>query len=245
MVPKSPAVTAEAGELENAENIQVQFDQGIRTFSKLFSRWMDLNEWSHPVMTSLARCALGGASWLHSSQLSGFRQGRLHSPGPRALIGIERLNYYLHRYKTKKLLIPGTPSSNFYADPYVITENGEPPSLGWWVEVFCGYRIPQDVDLRETQFSDTQANKFTKEWGRLVRKLLTHAGYDIIEELEKAVREHYPARDDDRVARLLSVLRINAVWTADELALELPAIATMTASLGGPETEEALLAALT
>lgn len=226
---------------EHPENIQGQFDEGVRNFAKLFSRWMDLNEWSHPVMTNLARCALGGASWLHSSQLSGFRQGKLKSPGPRSLMGCERLNFYLHRYKTKKILIPGTASSNFYSDPYVITENGQPPSMGWWVEVFCGYRNPTDIDLHKAQFTEDQAAKFTKNYGRLIRKLLTEKDFDIIEDLEKAVKNHYPAKDEARVEKLLQALRIQAVWSAKELELEVPALTSMSASLGGPETEEALL----
>lgn len=226
---------------EHPENIEEQFEEGVRNFAKLFSRWMDLNEWSHGVMTNLARCALGGASWLHSSQLSGFRSGKLKSPGPRSLMGCERLNFYLHRYKTQKLLIPGTASSNFYSDPYVITENGQPPSLGWWIEVFCGYHIPTDIDLHRTQFTEERASEFTKYYGRIMRKLLAARGYDLIEDLEKAVRVHYLPKDAPRVEKLLQALRIQTVWSAKELELEMPALVSMAGSLGGPQTEEALL----
>lgn len=227
------------------ENVQVKFQNGNAAFALLFSRWMDTNGWSHPVMTNLVKLCLNGASWLHSSQISGFRHGRLRSPGPRAFIGMERLNFYLHRYKTQKLLLPGTASSNFYSDPYVITENGQPPDLGWWVEVFCGTRLPSDVDLKHKLFSASQAEAISRSFGRLIRRLLAQEGYDLFEDLEKAVRTTYPARDDDRVAKLLCIIRINGSWDPEELANELPALTAMTSSLGGPEDEDQLLQQLT
>ena len=56
------------------------YEAGIRVFALLFTRFMDLNGWSHPVMVSLARAALDDVSWLHSSQISGLRHGKLISP---------------------------------------------------------------------------------------------------------------------------------------------------------------------
>lgn len=35
-----------------------QFLEGVNTFALLFTRWMDTNEWSYPVMTSLAKALL-------------------------------------------------------------------------------------------------------------------------------------------------------------------------------------------
>lgn len=237
---KLPALP-EKGTEQPAPDVRDQYERGIRTFALLFSRWMDLNDWSHPVMTALSKACLGGHAWLHSSQLSGFRQGRLVSPGPRAFIAIERLNYYLFRYKTEKKLIPGTNSSNYYSEPFVVTENGQPPELGWWFEVFCGAKIPTDIDLHQSQFSDAQAKTFSKEWGRFTRRQLVAEGYDLMEDLENAVRTHYPARDEDRVALILDVLRTKSTWTADQLTNELPALTAMSADLGGPDSEEALL----
>ena len=60
------------------------YAKGRRTFSLLFSRWMDTNEWSHACM--------GGVRWLHSSQISGLRHNGLENPGPRTFIALERLN---------------------------------------------------------------------------------------------------------------------------------------------------------
>jgi hypothetical protein len=221
-----------------------EFNQGVRNFSLLFTRWMDTNEWSHPVMTVLAKKALNGTAWLHSSQISGLRHGKLFSPGPRTFIAIERLNYYLFRYIESKTLIPGTTSSNQYSKPYAVTEDNKPPALGWWVEVFCGVRIPKDIDLRINFFTETQAREMSLSWAALVRKLMIANQVDIITELEHTIRMNYPANDHDRVLKVIQVIQNKAVWTPLELTAELPAITVLTEALGGPETEDQLLLAL-
>ena len=218
-----------------------QFEQGVRTFGRLFTRWMDLNEWSHPKLASLAKSALGGVGWLHSSQISGLRHCKLESPGPRTFVAIERLNYYLHRYATTKTLIPGTKSSNTYANPFVITEDGEPPSLGWWIEVFCGYRVPKDIDVGAFDFSTVQASRYSEAWGSLIRKLMTASGVDLITELDVTIHHHYPARDAARLEKLRDVIHNRDVWDPGELANELPALAAFTGAMGGPSDEDSLI----
>ena len=223
---------------------KAQFKSGVDNFALLFTRWMDTNGWSHPTMVTLAKACLDGTGWLHSSQISGLRHARLLSPGPRTFMAIERLNYYIHRYSTTKKLLPGTPGSNLYAKAFAITENGQPPELGWWVEVFCGARTPADINLHESFFSDDQATKISSNWGGMIRKLMIQQDMDIIVELDKLIREHYPAKDNDRVTRVLSVIQNKEAWTAQQLANELPAISSLTAHLGGPKTEAELLQAL-
>lgn len=221
-----------------------QFAQGVSTFSLLFTRWMDTNAWSHPTMVTLARHCLDGTSWLHSSQISGLRHGRLLSPGPRTFIAIERLNFYVHRYATTKKLLPGTPGSNLYAKAFAITEGGEPPSLGWWMEVFCGKRVPVDIDLRETFFTEDQAARMSSAWGSLIRKLMIQQDMDIIVELDRVLREKYPAKDAERLQRTHAVIQNRDVWTPQQLANELPAITRLSSELGGPVTEQDLIKAL-
>jgi hypothetical protein len=223
---------------------QTQFLSGVRTFSLLFTRWMDTNGWSHPKMVALATACMGGTAWLHSSQISGLRHAKLLSPGPRTFIAIERLNFYLHRYATTRTLIPGTSSSNHYAEAYAVTEDGDAPSLGWWVEVFCGYRNPRDIDLRREFFTDSQARDISAAWGALVRKLMTQSGIDLITDLDRVLRLHYPAKDASRLEQTLAVIQNRQTWTADQLANELPAISALTADLGGPRNEDDLLDAL-
>ena len=70
---------------EATDNEQsLQYEKGLHTFSILFTRWMDSNDWSHPIMVSLAKGAMGGTGWLHSSQISGLRHAKLRSPGLKA-----------------------------------------------------------------------------------------------------------------------------------------------------------------
>lgn len=218
-----------------------QFEGGIRTFARLFTRWMDLNEWSHPKMAALSKASLNGIGWLHSSQISGLRHGRLESPGPRTFVAIERLNYYLHRYATTKALIPGTSSSNHYAKPFVITENGDPPPLGWWIEVFCGYRVPTDIDLHTDDFTQAQAARLSEAWAAMVRRLMTSKGIDLITELDLTIHRLYPARDAGRVEMLRAVIQNRDVWDPGALANELPALAAFTGALGGPSDESQLI----
>jgi hypothetical protein len=231
-------------EQDGSVDHQTQFISGTKTFTLLFTRWMDTNGWSHPTMVSLAKACLHGTSWLHSSQISGLRHARLLSPGPRTFIAIERLNYYVHRYSTTKALLPGTPSSNQYAEAFAITENGKPPELGWWVEVFCGQRVPTDIDLRTTFFTEAKASELSRSWGALVRRLMTQEGIDLITELDKTLRDFYPARDAERLEKTLEVIQNRGTWSADELSMELPALCALTGRLGGPTTEEALLQTL-
>lgn len=232
---------------DSSETIRDQFERGVRDFSLLFTRWMDTNGWSHPVMVGLAAGCLklpSNKGWLHSSQISGFRHGTLLSPGPRTFMAIERLNYYLHRYATKQLLLPGSSSSNAYRDPFVITEDGEPPALGWWLEVFCGVRTPLDIDLRRRFFSAADAAYFSENWAKMLRRLLITGGHDVIDELDALVRAHYPTREPLRVDRLTAVVHGRVTWSPDALLQELPALTALTAALGGPTTEDELLRAV-
>lgn len=219
----------------------VLYAKGRRTFSLLFTRWMDTNEWSHPVLVKLSHACMGGVRWLHSSQISGLRHNGLENPGPRTFIGIERLNYFVHRYATTRRLIPGTTSSNNYQIAYAITEDGQAPSAGWFYEVFCGIREPKDIDLHEAFFTESQANTLSANWGALIRKLMRARDLDVITDLDKVLRESYPARDFERLTRLREVIGNQGAWSPDELAMEMPALTLFTAELGGPDKEQDLL----
>ena len=226
------------------DNIFVTVDSyanGAILFARLFTRWMDTNEWSHPVMTHLARNALGGTAWLHSSQISGLRHGKLTSPGPRTFLAISELNRYLHIYLTEKKLIPGTSSSNYYNNGYCIIEDGVPPSAGWWFEVFCGVRTPKDIDLSSTFYTESDASTISRAWAKIFRRLVSSKGYDIYEDLDTVLRLYYPAKDIDRLELITRVVRSETVWTPDQLVNEVPAVTKLTAALGGPEMEEELL----
>ena len=227
---------------EATDNEQsLQYEKGLHTFSILFTRWMDSNDWSHPIMVSLAKGAMGGTGWLHSSQISGLRHAKLRSPGPRTFIAIERLNYHLYQYTEHKTLIPGTEGSNFYAKALPILEDGKPPELGWWFEVFCGQRIPTDERLLSQYVSGYDAETCSKNWGRLMRTLMFAKDLDVFDDLSSVIQKHYPAGDSNRVEKLIEVAQSRAVWTSDELLQEIAALTALSEALGGPTDEEDLL----
>ena len=226
---------------EDVQDYAALYDKGRRTFSLLFIRWMDTNGWSHPVMTALTAHAMGGLRWLHSSQISGLRHKKLENPGPRTFVAIERLNYYVHRYSTEKRLIPGTDSSRLYSQAFAITENGEAPPAGWFYEVFCGLRAPQDIELHQAFFSDAQAEAISTNWGALIRKLIRAQDLDLITDLDRIMREAYPTKESERRSNTQGVIQNTYVWSPEELITELPAVLALTSALGGPRNEDELL----
>ena len=220
---------------------QQQFDQGIETFCRLFTHWQDKNGWSHPVMLKLFSCCMDGATWFHSSQISAIRYRKLVSPGPRSFMAITELNRCIHEYKTRKKLLPNTTTDLDYLQAYAITEDGAPPSAGWWYEVFCGYRIPKDVPLDNPFATDDIAADFSTEVARLLRRLLAAKGYDLIEDPNRAIREIYPVGDEPRVKAFRDVLFGRHNWSRKEARVELTAIREMLETLGGPGASVDLL----
>ena len=218
------------------------YTEGNKNFAILFTRWMDGNEWSHPIVVSLAKGVCGGASWFHSSQISGIRQGKSQSPGPRQFIAIERLNRALFNYQKEKKLIPGTNSSNNYqkATP-ILTEEGECPDLGWFVSLFAGLTpLPSQYKTKGFTFTARNAAKFSQNYARLIRKLLVLRDLDLIEHLDMTLYQYYPARDVPRVTKMSRVLTSPETWTPQELETELVALTALSAALQGPATEQAL-----
>ena len=221
-----------------------KYNEGIKLFSLVFTRFMDQNEWSHPVMTKLAKCALNDVAWLHSSQISGLRHGKLTSPGPRTFVAIAALNKAMYEYSHNKKLIPGTAGSNDYRIAFCIEEDGVAPDVGWWVELFCGLRKPKDLSLVTQHISEDEAAILSSNWAKLIRKLAAKQDYDILEDLNQILATAYPARDVDRLARIKEVIFKETHWTPEELQMEMPAITAMTRKLGGPESEEELMDAI-
>lgn len=210
----------------------------------MFSRWMDGNGWSHPTMTQLAAACLGGQGWLHSSQISGLRHAQTKNPGPRTFIAIERLNYFVWRYAESKKLLPNTDSSNNYRDATPILENGQPPSVGWFFEVFCGYRVPTDIVLDTVFIPPDKVDEYCSQLGRLLRKLLAQQNFDLIDDLSVVLHRFYPTHEAQRTGRVEALIRGESRLTQVELQAELLSLSKLTGALGGPATEEELLEAL-
>lgn len=207
----------------------------------MFARWMDSNGWSHPVLTSLAKAAMGGQGWLHSSQISSLRHATTRNPGPRTFVAIERLNYYLWRYTEHKELIPGTKSSNDYNQAQPITENGQPPSLGWFVEVFCGYRVPTDFDLDVCRIPESDAPKYSKNLGRILRQLMMARGQDVVDDLGGVLYAHYPTQEKVVLDLIKGTALGTKGFSGPELEEQLPNLSSFLGALDGPGTVDDLL----
>lgn len=218
------------------------YASGALVFCRMFTRWMDGNGWSHPVMTKLARGCMGGSEgWLHSSQIANLRRGSTRNPGPRTFVAIERLNYYVWRYNQERALLPGSTSSNDYREAEAITEDGKPPSVGWFFEVFCGYRVPRDFDLGLVRIPPDQAELMSRRLGRLIRRLMMERGMDPVEDMA-GVLATYTTQEPARLERVRRMTLLAEPLTADELEPELQNLVTLLASLGGTfSDEEALL----
>lgn len=220
------------------------YEQGPATFALMFTRWMDGNSWSHPTMTGLATACMGGRGWLHSSQISGFRHAQTKNPGPRTFVAIERLNFYVHRYQIERKLIPGTDSSNNYNQATAITEDGQAPSLGWWLEVFCGYRQPVDMELSGIFIPADKVSDYSRALGRMLRDLMIENDLDVIDDLSKTLYRYYPTREANRTEALAALILGKGTYTQEDFLLELPGLTQLSAALKGPTTEDELLEVL-
>lgn len=179
-----------------------------------------------------------GHGWLHSSQIASLRHGQTRNPGPRTFVAIERLNYYLWLYTTEKKLIPGTPSSNDYKEAVPITEDSQAPPLGWFVEVFCGFRVPKDFDLSVIRIPNGQAVQYMKRIGRLLRQNMVDAGFDVVEDLNSALYQHYPTKERDALDRARSVVLGQGELDEQALEQELDGLAVFSQELGGSDSTE-------
>ena len=228
--------------LNDAPEAVAQFEQGPVQFARMFRRWMDGNSWSHPVLSKLALSAMGGTGWLHSSQIAGLRAGTLRNPGPRTFIALAVFNQALHTYRTERRLIRGTSSSRDYANAVpILDENGNPPTLGWWIEVFCGFREPSTEFAPEYTFTDVEARQFSNNFAKWVRTLALNNHIDLIGELNTMLDVNYAVPDPQRRQHLAAVLKGDRVWRGVELAYEVPKLLDFVKPLAGELTESELL----
>lgn len=220
------------------------FEAGIQEYARMFRAFMDRNRFSHPVMVSLAKSSLGGASWLHSSQISGMRHGKLRSPGPRIFEALAQLNRCLYRYKHYQELIPGTSTASDYLTPFVILDDeNSPPSAGWWVEVFLGLRQATGIDFGIPDISPDEAPGLSRRLSRLVRILAAQHQIDVLEETPSLLRDHCPDREP-AVVKLLSGWLGGEELSYQELTAHISSIQLICDSLGGPKMLEELMDAV-
>ena len=67
------------------------------------------------------------------------------NPGIRSLMALYWLNKCIWEYRKSGEYIPCTADDSTYKNACVITVNGLPPRLGWFLELYCGL-IPAPED---------------------------------------------------------------------------------------------------
>lgn len=207
----------------NATALEETMDAGAISFAKWFARFMDGNGLSHPQLVALCKICTGGRALFHSSQIANLRAARLKSPGPRTFIAMEYLMRAVWAYQNKEKisaeqaeLIPRFGHLAVLVERMQIMtdEEGNPVTVGYLVEVFAGLR-PVPIDLTTNVHTQRDAEKVSKNAGRLVRKLMAAHDMDPVEDAS-VIANLYPGSSLQR-SEFASLLKGEAVWEPEHV----------------------------
>jgi hypothetical protein len=200
-------------------------DQGRVNFSRWFTRVMDTNGWSHPTLVALCKCTTGDQALIHSSQIAGLRSARLKSPGPRCFAALEYLWRAIENYQHKgKVVVFGSLASRVQKAEIMRDPDDQPASLGYMVEVFTGL-LPVPIDLNIVEFTDSQAQIVSENAGRLVRRMMAQANWDLIDDIHKITDKF--SKDRHTCDVMKDIIIGQKVWTPDELYTRLSDLTRM------------------
>ena len=206
------------GQKFGAADIEERFEQGAVTFARWFAKLMDANGWSHPKLVELAKVTTDGKSWVHSSQIASLRIGKLKSPGPRSFAALSYLWSEIDAYQnqTQDEHSPDfSKLDKFIKNAQVMRDDdGNPASIGYMFEVFCGWREPPQ-GTTERDYTEEQAALVSENAGKYVRRLVTADRMDLIESMPRMLRSF----SNDKIEQGLfkSVILGEGVWTNEEL----------------------------
>lgn len=207
-----------SGHTFGASEIEEQFEQGAVTFARWFAKMMDANGWSHPKLVELAKIATDGKSWVHSSQIASLRKGQLKSPGPRSIASLSYLMFEIDAYQRgaqDKHSPDFTQQDKFIKTAVILRDDdGNPASIGYLFEVFCGWRTPPEGTAKR-DFTDDQAAVVSMNAGKHVRRLITAERQDLIEAMPRLIRSF--SNDKDGQEKFRKVVLGEDVWLNDEL----------------------------
>ena len=219
----------------------LKFENGVLHFQTVFKFFMDRNNFSHPGMANLAKLNLCGASWLHSSQISGLRHAKLKSPGPKVFAAIAHLNAALHDYKEHKRLIPGTGSSHGYHEPFVILlDDGSVPTPGWWYSLFIGDVTCETIDFSVPTIDLSDASNISRRTYKYIKSLADASNRDLLDVFSSYLHEQDINEGSD-TGRILDKFISSGTIAPTDLAANFKFIAGICGKLGGPATSSALL----
>ena len=207
----------------DATALEETMDAGAIAFAKWFARFMDGNGLSHPQLVALCKLCTGGKALLHSSQIANLRAARLKSPGPRSFVALEYLMWAVWAYQNadkvsaeQAELVPrfGTLSVLVERMQIMADEEAKPVTVGYLVEVFAGLR-PVPIDLTTTVHTELDAERVSRNAGRLVRKLMAAHDMDPVEDAA-LIANLYPGSSMQR-GEFALLLKGEAVWEPESV----------------------------
>ena len=196
-----------------------RLDQGAIVYGRWLGRTIDANKWSQPKIISLCKRVISQAkSYVHSSQLSQLRIGGLKSPGPRSIAVIVYLMYAIHEYQQgieREDSPDWTGLEDLIQDATIMRDDdGNPASIGYHFEVFCGWRMPPGP-VAHHNFSDSDAEVLSKAAGKYVRNLMAADRMDLIDDMDRLKKAFSP--DKAMQTKFADVVMGQDYWGADEI----------------------------
>ena len=200
------------------ENISELFNDGQTNFAVWFARMMDANGWSHPALVKLATACADGRAWVHGSQAHSLRYGRLKSPGPRSFAVLVYLFFVIDAFQkgTMDEHMPDMSTHKKLIQNAVILrdDEGNPASIGYMFEVFCGWRVPASNTIVRN-FTEEQAAQISKAAGKRVRRLMAANQMDLIDDIARLKKNF--SNDKEGQELFAQVVIGQAEWKNEEL----------------------------
>lgn len=171
----------------SSKDFEPRLGNGAVVYGRWFGKTMDANDWSHPKLVKLSKHATV-IGYVHSSQIAQLRTGNLKSPGPRSFASMVFLFHEIDLYQKGEQHkdSPTFEGLESLIENAVIMRDyeGKPASLGFHYEVFCGWRMPPEMDHR-IDYSAAQAELISKNAALYVRRLMIAERMDPISDLSR------------------------------------------------------------
>ncbi|HAQ43700.1 MAG TPA: hypothetical protein DCQ67_06970 [Acidimicrobiaceae bacterium] len=196
-----------------------RLDKGAVVYGRWLGRTIDANRWSQPKIISLCKRVISqDKSYVHSSQLSQLRIGGLKSPGPRSIAVIVYLMHAIEDFQ-KGVEREDSPDwtglEDLIQDATIMRDDdGNPASIGYHFEVFCGWRMPPGP-VAHHKFSNSDAEVLSKSAGKYVRHLMAADRMDLIDDMDSLKKAF--SSDKAMQAKFADVMMGQDYWSADEI----------------------------
>ncbi len=204
-------------QLITPKDFEPRLGSGAVVYGRWFGKTLDANGWSHPKLVSLSK-HVTEVGYVHSSQIAALRTGVLKSPGPRSFASMVFLMHEIDLYQKGQQHQDSPTFKGFEAlvENAVIMrdDDGNPASLGFHFEVFCGWRMPPEMD-HHIDYSAAQAELMSKNAALYIRRLMIAERMDPISDLNRLKRAFSP--DKSLQEQFGNVIWEQATWHSDDL----------------------------